>query len=139
MSDSEPDQILAEESDNPWVKLILWTHQSPLRPAVLWNGFMRYLVEERLKHLQPENFTEEQRLGLMKRWGAYSAELMHHLPLDDDELAEAKNLFPKDTDFRKLEPRITIDDHRFSEALDFNSAIFFKRDQIYTLPFQAKR
>jgi len=124
MSDSEPDQILAEESDNPWVKLILWTHQSPLRPAVLWNGFMRYLVEERLKHLQPENFTEEQRLGLMKRWGAYSAELMHHLPLDDDELAEAKNLFPKDTDFRKLEPRITIDDHRFSEALDFNSAIF---------------
>jgi hypothetical protein len=36
---------------------------------VLWNGFMRYLVEERLKHLQPENFTEEQRLGLMKRWG----------------------------------------------------------------------
>jgi hypothetical protein len=64
---------------------------------------------------------------------------MHHLPLDDDELAEAKNLFPKDTDFRKLEPRITIDDHRFSEALDFNSAIFFKRDQIYKLPFQAKR
>jgi hypothetical protein len=44
--------------------------------------------------------------------------------LDDDELAEAKNLFPKDTDFRKLEPRITIDDHRFSEALDFNIAIF---------------
>lgn len=46
MSDNKPDQILAEESDNPWVKLILWTQQSPF-PAVRWNGFMKYLVEER--------------------------------------------------------------------------------------------
>jgi hypothetical protein len=32
MSDNKPDQILAEESDNPWVKLILWT-QKDLFPA----------------------------------------------------------------------------------------------------------
>ena len=124
MSDTKPGCILAEESEDPWVKLILWADQSRLRSAVRWNGFIKYLVEERLKHLQSANFTEEQRLGLMKRWGAYSAELMHHLPLDDDDLAGAKELFPKDTDFEKLEPRITIDNHTFSEALDFNSAIF---------------
>jgi len=68
MSDSEPDQILAEKSDNPWVKLILWTQQSPF-PAVRWNGFMKYLVEERSKDLQSANLTEEQRLEPMKQWG----------------------------------------------------------------------
>jgi len=30
MSDPKPDRILAEESDNPWVKLILWAHEHPL-------------------------------------------------------------------------------------------------------------
>ena len=80
MSDSEPDQILAEESDNPWVKLILWT-QKDLFPAYRWNGFMKYLLEEQFKFLQPANLTEEQRLGVMKLSGADSAELMHQLPL----------------------------------------------------------
>ena len=65
MSDSKPDQILAEESDNPWVKLILWTQKDQF-PAYRWNGFMKYLVEERLKCLQSANLTEEQRLGVMK-------------------------------------------------------------------------
>ena len=32
MSDPKPDRILAEESDNPWVKLILWAHEDPVRP-----------------------------------------------------------------------------------------------------------
>uniref|UniRef100_UPI00326090FC hypothetical protein n=1 Tax=uncultured Planktomarina sp. TaxID=1538529 RepID=UPI00326090FC len=116
MSDNKPDQILAEESDNPWVKLILWTQKAKL-PAYRWNGFMKYLLEEQFKFLQPANLTEEQRLGVMKLSGADSAELMHQLPLLAADLADAKKLFPEDTDFGKLGPRITIDNHRFSEAL----------------------
>ena len=123
MSDNKPDQILAEESDNPWVKLILWTQKAKL-PAYRWNGFMKYLLEEQFKFLQPANLTEEQRLGVMKLLGADSAELMHQLPLRAADLADAKKLFPEGTDFGKLEPRITIDNHRFSEALDLNRAIF---------------
>ena len=52
MSDTKPGRIVAEESEDPWVKLILWADQSCLRSAVRWNGFMKYLVEERLKHLK---------------------------------------------------------------------------------------
>ena len=135
MSDSEPDQILAEESDNPWVKLTLWTQKVPV-PSIRWNGFMKYLVEERLKDVQSENLTEEQRLGVMKWLGAYSAELKHHLPLDDDDLAKAKELFPEDTDFGKLGPRITIDNHRFSEVLNFNSAIFLNATKFTNCCFE---
>ena len=135
MSDSEPDQILAEESDNPWVKLILWTQKVPV-PSIRWNGFMKYLVEERLKDVQSENLTEERRLGVMKWLGAYSAELKHHLPLDDDDLAKAKELFPEDTDFGKLGPRITIDNHRFSEVLNFNSAIFLNATKFTNCCFE---
>ena len=138
MSDNKPDQILAEESDNPWVKLILWTQKAKL-PAYRWNGFMKYLLEEQFKFLQPANLTEEQRLGVMKWLGAYSAELKHHLPLDDDDLAKAKELFPEDTDFGKLGPRITIDNHRFSEVLNLKTTIFFKNDQFYKLLFRAPR
>ena len=55
MSDPKPDRILAEESDNPWVKLILWAHEDPVRPTDRWNGFMKYLVEESdLGHLTRE-------------------------------------------------------------------------------------
>ena len=126
MSDNKPDQILAEESDNPWVKLILWT-QKDLFPAYRWNGFMKYLLEEQFKFLQPANLTEEQRLGVMKLSGADSAELMHQLPLLAADLADAKKLFPEDTDFGKLGPRITIDNHRFSEALNLKTAIFQNR------------
>ena len=46
MSDPKPDRILAEESDNPWVKLILWAHEDPVRPTDRWNGFIKYLAEE---------------------------------------------------------------------------------------------
>ena len=68
MSDNKPDQILAEESDNPWVKLILWTQESPLQ-SIRWNGFMKCLFEENWKFLQSANLSEEQRLGVMKWWG----------------------------------------------------------------------
>ena len=51
---------------------------------------------------------------------------MHQLPLLAADLADAKKLFPEDTDFGKLGPRITIDNHRFSEALNLKTAIFSK-------------
>jgi len=57
MSDPKPDRILAEESDNPWVKLILWAHEDPVHPTVRWNGFMKYLVAERLSTLEPQRRT----------------------------------------------------------------------------------
>ena len=75
MSDSEPDQILAEESDNPWVKLILWSNEDPVRPTHRWNGFMRHLCEETLKYLELFKPTGEQRLGQMKYWGIDRAEI----------------------------------------------------------------
>ena len=125
MSDSEPDQILAEESDNPWVKLILWTQERPL-PSIRWNGFMKYLVEENWKFLESLNLTEEQCFVVMKRLGADNAELKYAWPLDDDDLAKAKELFPEDTDFGELGSEITIDNYRFSESLDLRSAIFLK-------------
>ena len=123
MSDSEPDQILAEESDNPWVKLILWTQESPLQ-SIRWNGFMKCLFEENWKFLQSANLSEEQRLGVMKWWGVDSAELKHVPPLSDADLEIAKSLFPADTDFGSMWPDITIDNHRFREALNFRGAIF---------------
>ena len=38
MSDPKPDRILAEESDNHWVKLILWVERGPRapRPPLEW-------------------------------------------------------------------------------------------------------
>ena len=101
MSDNKPDQILAEESDNPWVKLILWTQKAKL-PAYRWNGFMKYLLEEQFKFLQPANFTEEQRLGVMKLLGADSAELMHQLPLRAADLADAKKIISGGYRFREI-------------------------------------
>ena len=100
---------------------------------------MKYLLEEQFKFLQPANLTEEQRLGVMKLSGADSAELMHQLPLLAADLADAKKLFPEDTDFGKLGPRITIDNHRFSEVLNLKTTIFFKNDQFYKLLFRAPR
>ena len=129
MSDSESDQILAEESDNPWVNLILWT-QKISYPSSSWNGFIRYLVEERFKFLQSENLTEEQRLGFMKWLGADSAELMRYPPLPAADLAKAKKLFPQDTDFKSIQLEITIDNHRFRKALNLNRAIFLKRSHL---------
>ena len=93
MSDPKPDRILAEESDNPWVKLILWSNEDPLRPANRWNGFMKYLAEESLSTLEPLNLTDEQRLGFMKDWGTDSAEFKRTLPLSGDELEHAKTFF----------------------------------------------
>ena len=124
MSDPKPDRILAEESDNPWVKLILWAHEDPIRSAYRWNGFMKYLVEERLLFLESLNVTEERRLGLMKDWGIDSAELRRASPLSVDELEHAKNLFPIDTNFSQLLPNITIDNLIFRKELSFAGAIF---------------
>ena len=56
--------------------------------------------------------------------GAYSAELMHHLPLPAADLAEAKKLFPDNIDFKNIQLEMTIDNYTFSEALDLNRAIF---------------
>jgi len=104
MSDPKPDRILAEESDNPWVKLILWAHEDPVRPAYRWNGFMKYLVEERLD--------------------TDSAASKRALPLSGEELEHVKNFFPNDTDFKKDQHDITIENHIFSENLSFIGAIF---------------
>jgi hypothetical protein len=104
MSDRTPDRILAEESDNPWVKLILWAHEDPVRPAYRWNGVMKYLVEERLD--------------------TDSAASKRALPLSGEELEHVKNFFPNDTDFKKDQHDITIENHIFSENLSFIGAIF---------------
>jgi len=104
MSDPTPDRILAEESDNPWVKLILWAHEDPVRPAYRWNGVMKYLVEERLD--------------------TDSAASKRALPLSGEELEHVKNFFPNDTDFKKDQHDITIENHIFSENLSFIGAIF---------------
>jgi uncharacterized protein YjbI with pentapeptide repeats len=124
MSDPKPDCILAEESDNPWVKLNLWSNEDPVRPAHRWNGFMKYLVEERRSFLQTLNATEERRLGFMKDWDIESAELRRASPLSGDELEHAKKLFPSDTNFSQLPPNITIDNLIFRKELSFVGAIF---------------
>ncbi|MCH1456780.1 MAG: hypothetical protein L7U51_05505, partial [Planktomarina temperata] len=124
MSDPKPDRILAEESDNHWVKLILWSNEDPLDPTYRWNGFMKYLVEERRSFLQTLNATEERRLGFMKDWDIESAELRRASPLSGDELEHAKKLFPSDTNFSQLPPNITIDNLIFRKELSFVGAIF---------------
>ena len=124
MSDPKPDRILAEESDNPWVKLILWSNEDPVRPANRWNGFMKYLVEERRSFLQTLNVTEERLLGFKKDWGIDSAELRRASPLSGDELEYVKNLFPIDTNFSQLLSDITIDNLIFRTELSFAGAFF---------------
>jgi len=124
MSDPKPDRILAEESDNPWVKLILWAHEHPLDPTYRWNGFMKYLAEEKLSTLEPLYLTAEQRLILMQDWGVDSEQFERASSLSGDELEHAKNLFPNGIDLRKGLPEITIDNHIFSNELSFNYAFF---------------
>ena len=104
MSDPKPDRILAEESDNPWVKLIFWSNEHPVHPTYRWNGFMKYLAEERLD--------------------TDSAAPKRELALTGEELEHAKNFFPNDTNFKKDQLFITIENHIFSEELNFNGAIF---------------
>ena len=124
MSDPKPDRILAEESDNPWVKLILWAHEHPLDPTYRWNGFMKYLAEEKLSTLEPLYLTAEQRLILMQDWGVDSEQFERASSLSGDELEHAENLFPNGIDLRKGLPEITIDNHIFSNELSFNYAFF---------------
>jgi len=124
MSDPKPDRISAEESDNPWVKLILWSDEHPVRPANRWNGFMKYLVEERRARLVSLKVTDARRLLLMKDWDIDSAELRRASPLSDEELENAKSLFPFGTDFSQLLPNITIDNLIFRKKLSFAGAIF---------------
>ncbi|MDC3394002.1 pentapeptide repeat-containing protein [Planktomarina temperata] len=104
MSDPKPDRILAEESDNPWVKLILWAHEDSVRGTERWNGFIKYLVEERLD--------------------TDSAAFKSALPLSGEALEHAKNFFPNNADFKKDQLVIPIENHIFSEELNFNGAIF---------------
>ena len=124
MSDPKPDRILAEESDNPWVKLILWSNEDPVRSADRWNGFMKYLVEERRSFLQTLNATEERRLGFMKDWGFDSEQFERASPLSGDELENAQSLFPFGTDFSQPLPNIMIDNLIFRKKLSFAGAIF---------------
>ena len=95
MSDPKPDRILAEESDNPWVKLILWAHEHPLDPTYRWNGFMKYLAEEKLSTLEPLYLTAEQRLILMQDWGVDSEQFERASSLSGDELEHAKKFVSK--------------------------------------------
>ena len=126
MSDTKPDRILAEESDNPWVKLILWSNEHPIRPAYRWNGFMKYLVEERRARLESLNMTDERRLILMQDWGVASEQLERAWSVSVDELEHAKNLFPIDTNFSQLLPNITIDNLIFRKELSFSGAFFVR-------------
>ena len=126
MSDPKPDRILAEESDNPWVKLILWAHEHPLDATYRWNGFMKYLAEEKLSTLEPLYLTAEQRLILMQDWGVDSEQFERASSLSDDELEHAKNLFPIDTNFSQLLPNITIDNLIFRKELSFAGAFFVR-------------
>ena len=126
MSDPKPDRILAEESDNPWVKLILWSNEHPIRPAYRWNGFMKYLVEERRARLESLNMTDERRLILMQDWGVASEQLERAWSVSVDELEHAKNLFPIDTNFSQLLPNITIDNLIFRKELSFAGAFFVR-------------
>ena len=109
MSDPKPDRISAEESDNPWVKLILWSDEHPVRPANRWNGFMKYLVEERRARLVSLKVTDARRLRLMKDWGVDREQFERASPLSGDELEHAKNLFPFGTDFSQPLRNIMID------------------------------
>ena len=126
MSDTKPDRICAEKSHNPWVKLILWSNEDPVRPADRWNGFMKYLVEEIRSFLQTLSVTDARRLILMKDWGIDSAELRRARSLSVDELEHAKNLFPIDTNFSQLLPNITIDTLIFRKELSFAGAFFVR-------------
>ena len=60
MSDTKPGRILAEESENPWVKLILWSNENKVLPNRRWNGFMRHFVELKFVFLKHSGLTDEQ-------------------------------------------------------------------------------
>ena len=109
MSDPKPDRILAEESDNPWVKLILWSNEHPLDPTHRWNGFMKYVVKERLSLLKPSNVTGEQRQAAIEFLRINSVEFKRAWPLSYDELEHARNFFPDNTNFKKDQLHIKID------------------------------
>lgn len=124
MSDTKPDRILAEESEDPWVKLILWSNEYNLHPTRRWNGFINYLLELRLAPMKHLGLTDEQQRALMEDWGIDRAEFKRVLQLSEDELNEAKQFFPDDTDFEDIELDVKIDNHTFSKELNFSEAIF---------------
>jgi hypothetical protein len=123
MSDPKPDRILAEESDNPWVKLILWSNEE-LDPTYRWNGFMKYLVEERRARLVSLKVTDARRLFLMKELDVDSEQFERASSLPGDELEHAKKLFPIGIIFSYELPNITIDNLIFRKELSFAGAIF---------------
>ena len=127
MSDPKPDRILAEESDNPWVKLILWSNEDPLDPTYRWNGFMKYLVEERLSTLKDLNLSDQQRRKSLELYSADSAGFAQALPLHRREIVIAQSQFSQDTDFMEvLFSGITFDNHIFSSPLNFRHAVFVR-------------
>ena len=127
MSDPKPDRILAEESDNPWVKLILWSNEHPLDPTYRWNGFMKYLVEERLSTLKDLNLSDQQRRKSLELYSADSAGFAQALPLHRREIVIAQSQFSQDTDFMEvLFSGITFDNHIFSSPLNFRHAVFVR-------------
>lgn len=127
MSDPKPDRILAEESDNPWVKLILWSNEDPLDPTHRWNGFMKYLVEKRLSTLKDLNLSDQQRRKSLELYSADSAEFAQALPLLRRELEIAQSRFSQDIDFMEvLFSGITFDNHIFSSPLNFRHAVFVR-------------
>ena len=126
MSDPKPDRILAEESDNPWVKLILWSNEYPVRPIRRWNGFMKYLAEERLSLLDHLNLTDEQCQPIIEFLRIDSEHLKRASSLLGEVLEHAKHFFPNDTNFNQDQLHVTLDHHIFSKELNFNGAIFLR-------------
>ena len=119
MSDTKPGRILAEESENPWVKLILWSNENKVLPTRRWNGFMRHFVELKFAFLKHSGLTDEQQRAFIEDWGIDRTEFKRMVPLRKDELIEVKQFFPDDTKLENIELYAKIASHIFSKELNF--------------------
>lgn len=102
MRDTKPGRILAEESENPWVKLILWSNEENEFLTRRWNGFIRHVVESRLAVLERLGLTDEEQRAFMEDCGTERADFKQVVQLPTHELNEAKKFFPGGTNFTKL-------------------------------------
>ena len=93
MSDTKPDRILAEESEDPWVKLILWSNENKGSPTSRWNGFIKHLLELRLADYERLAPTDEQRQAFVEHWGIDRAELKRQERLHTDGREYVKQFF----------------------------------------------
>ena len=123
MSDTKPGRILAERSENPWVKLILWSNEDKELPTRRWNGFIKHLLELKLARFKDSGLTDEQQRALMEHWGIDRVEFKRVVPLRKDELNKAKKFFPGNTDFTAIHLNVKIDNYTFSMELNFSEAI----------------